>query len=62
MNFKLMLCFIVLSLGMAMSSWAEMSFRDLKGVDEWVDHPGASPLYGFTALKTTLENRRLYGN
>lgn len=41
---------------------AELSYLDLKGVDALVDYPGASPVYGYTALKTALENRRFFGN
>jgi hypothetical protein len=41
---------------------AELSFLDLKGIDALVDHPGASPLYGYVALKTFLPNRRFFGN
>ncbi len=41
---------------------AELSYLDLKGIDALVDHPGASPVYGYTALKTVLENRRFFGN
>ncbi len=43
-------------------SRAELSYLDLKGIDALVDHPGASPVLGYTALKTGLENRRFLGN
>ncbi len=45
-----------------LSAWAELSHLDLKGIDALVDHPGASPVYGYAALKTELENRRFLGN
>jgi hypothetical protein len=41
---------------------AELNFLDLKGVDELIDHPGASPLFGYVALKTFLPARRFFGN
>jgi len=51
-----------LPLILATPSFAELSYLDLKGVDAVVDHPGASPVHGYMALKTTLENRRFLGN
>ncbi len=41
---------------------SELSFFDLKGLDGLVEYTGASPLHGYTALKTFLPNRRLFGN
>ncbi len=36
---------------------AELSYLDLKGIDALVDHPGASPVYGYNALKTGFWHR-----
>ena len=41
---------------------AELTFLDLKGIDALLDYPGASPLYGYVALKSFLPNRRFLGN
>ena len=43
-------------------SFGELSHRALRGIEAWVDHPGASPLDGYTVLKTVLPNRRLLGH
>jgi hypothetical protein len=43
-------------------SHAELSYLDLKGIDALVDHPGVSPVHGYIALKSHLENRRFLGN
>ncbi len=45
-----------------LQSFGELSHRDLRGIEAWVDHPGASPLDGYTLLKTSLQNRRFFGN
>jgi hypothetical protein len=49
-------------LSYAVPAHAELSYLDLKGIDNLVDHPGASPIYGYMALQNSLENHRFFGN
>ena len=51
-----------LVVGLAASVQADLNFLDLKGIDDLVDHLGASPVFGYIALKTFLPNRRFFGN
>ena len=40
----------------------ELTILDMRGIDQLIDHPGASPVFGYIALKTFLPNRRFLGN
>jgi hypothetical protein len=47
---------IVLPALLLEKSFAELNFLHLKGIEELVSYPAASPLVGYIALKTYVPN------